>query len=359
MPPPTTSFWKQSWARVYGSVFAQTVSSATEHGQHHTQQVLDTGEQVMVPVEVLEAQNRGALWQFLLCGAMAGAVSRTGTAPLDRAKVFMQVYSSKKHLLNLQGGLRSLVQEGGLRSLWRGNGINVIKIAPEYAVKFSVFEKVWGPSAPPAPPSTLPPCPAQISHPFLDPQFPWGGVEAGLSLPPLETLLAQRWGLPSVSLQCVSFLPQVKDSLCVEPTAPSMEEHLLASSLAVATSQSLINPLEVLKTRLTLGWTGQYTGFGDCARKIWRQEGPHAFYRGYLPNMIGIVPYAITELAVYELIQRVWKKPGKDTEEPGGLVNLTSFTLSTTCGQIASYPFTLIRTRMQAQGQSGLWSGTS
>ncbi|XP_007532477.1 mitochondrial carrier protein SCaMC-3L-like [Erinaceus europaeus] len=244
--------------------------------------MLDTGEQVMVPVEVLEAQNRGALWQFLLSGAVAGAVSRTGTAPLDRAKVFMQVYSSKKHLLNLQGGLRSLVQEGGLRSLWRGNGMNVIKIAPEYAIKFSVFEKV-------------------------------------------------------------------KDSLCVEPTAPSMEEHLLASSLAVATSQSLINPLEVLKTRLTLGRTGQYTGLGDCARKIWRHEGTQAFYRGYLPNMIGIVPYAITELAVYELIQRVWRKPGKDTEEPGGLVNLASFTLSTTCGQIASYPFTLIRTRMQAQ----------
>ncbi|XP_060053006.1 mitochondrial carrier protein SCaMC-3L-like [Erinaceus europaeus] len=237
----------------------------------------------MVPVEVLEAQNRGALWQFLLCGSMAmSPVSHTGTAPLDRAKVFMQVYSSKKHLLNLQGGLRSLVQEGGLRSLWRGNGINVIKIAPEYAVKFSVFEKV-------------------------------------------------------------------KDSLCVEPTAPSMEEHLLASSLAVATSQSLINPLEVLKTRLTLGQTSQYTGLGDCAPKIWRHEAIQAFYRGYLPNMIGIVPYAITELAVYELIQRVWKKPGKDTEEPGGLVNLTSFTLSITCGQIASYPFTLIRTRMQVQ----------
>jgi hypothetical protein len=54
-------------------------------------QVLDTGEQLMVPVEVLEVDNQGALWKFLLSGAMAGAVSRTGTAPLDRAKVYMQV----------------------------------------------------------------------------------------------------------------------------------------------------------------------------------------------------------------------------------------------------------------------------
>lgn len=54
-------------------------------------QVLDTGEQLMVPADVLGLENEGALWKFLLSGAMAGAVSFTGMAPLDRAKVYMQV----------------------------------------------------------------------------------------------------------------------------------------------------------------------------------------------------------------------------------------------------------------------------
>lgn len=45
----------------------------------------------MVPMDVLEEGNEGVWWKFLLSGAMAGAVSRTGTAPLDRAKVYMQV----------------------------------------------------------------------------------------------------------------------------------------------------------------------------------------------------------------------------------------------------------------------------
>nr|XP_040146520.1 mitochondrial carrier protein SCaMC-3L isoform X2 [Ictidomys tridecemlineatus] len=172
----------------------------------------------MVPVEVLEVGGEGALWKFLLSGAMAGAVSRTGTAPLDRAKVYMQVYSSKTNFMNLLGGLRSMVQEGGVRSLWRGNGINVLKIAPEYAIKFSVFE----------------------------------------------------------------------------------QERLLAGSLAVAISQTLINPMEVLKTRLTLRRTGQYKGLLDCARQILERDGTRALYRGYLPNMLGIIPYACTDLAVYE-----------------------------------------------------------
>lgn len=57
----------------------------------------------------------------------------------------------------------------------------------------------------------------------------------------------------------------------------------------------------MLKTRLTLRKTGQYSGMADCARRILKTEGIRAFYRGYLPNTMGIIPYAGIDLAVYEV----------------------------------------------------------
>lgn len=78
-------------------------------------------------------------------------------------------------------------------------------------------------------------------------------------------------------------------------------ERFLAGSFAGAISQTVIYPMEVLKTRFCLRSTGQYSGILDAARKIYANGGMRNFYRGYVPNLIGIIPYAGIDLTIYEV----------------------------------------------------------
>ncbi|KAI1891489.1 hypothetical protein AGOR_G00144340 [Albula goreensis] len=261
---------------------ATNLQEIIRYWKHST--VLDIGDSIAIPDEFTEEEKTtGIWWKQLAAGAMAGAVSRTGTAPLDRMKVFMQVHSSKSNKISLVGGFKQMLKEGGVSSLWRGNGVNVLKIAPETAIKFMAYE-------------------------------------------------------------------QYKKLLSSESGKVKTHERFISGSLAGATAQTAIYPMEVMKTRLTLRKTGQYSGMFDCAKKILKKEGVKAFYKGYIPNILGIIPYAGIDLAVYESLKNAWLSHyAKDTANPGVIVLLCCGTISSTCGQLASYPLALVRTRMQAQ----------
>ncbi|CAL9700631.1 unnamed protein product [Knipowitschia caucasica] len=247
--------------------------------------MLDIGEQMTVPDEFTEEEKKsGYVWRQLMSGAVAGCVARTATAPLDRLKVFRQVHSFSFFSGNVLSGLRYMLKEGGVLSLWRGNGMNVLKIAPETAIKFTAYEHI-----------------KSVIHGHNQTR-------------PLR-----------------------------------IYERFLAGSLAGATAQTAIYPMEVLKTRLTLRKTGQYSGMADCAKKILQKEGVSAFYKGYVPNLLAIVPYAGIDLAVYETLKFAWLNRNSSVVDPGVMVLVGCGAVSSTCGQLASYPLALIRTRMQAQ----------
>lgn len=91
--------------------------------------------------------------RYLLAGGFAGAVSRTCTAPLDRLKIHLITYVAeatepstsllkRAPRISLMQAIRTIYDwGGGLRAFFVGNGLNVVKIFPESAIKFWSFEK--------------------------------------------------------------------------------------------------------------------------------------------------------------------------------------------------------------------------
>lgn len=249
---------------------------------------VDIGEQVVIPEGISRQLNAS---KYLLAGGVAGALSRTATAPFDRVKVLMQVQAHPtRGKSNFLPCFYKVYKDSGLVGFFRGNGLNVVKVAPESAIKFYAYEMIKG------------------SIGKLDSR---GNFE--------EIGVAGR---------------------------------LFAGGAAGAVAQTAIYPLELVKTRLQtfVGKDGKVPSLLKLSKDIMQQEGPLAFFRGLLPSVIGIIPYAGIDLATYESLKKSSRKWLPANQEPGPLIQLSCGMLSGAVGATCVYPLQLVRTRLQAQG---------
>ncbi|XP_057791443.1 calcium-dependent mitochondrial ATP-magnesium/phosphate carrier protein 2-like [Salvia miltiorrhiza] len=251
-----------------------------ENIYHYWERVylVDIGEHAVILEGISKHANAT---KYLIAGGVAGAASRTATAPLDLLKVIFQVQT--KHV-PFGYAVQSIWKEGGLLGFFRGNGLNVLKVGPESAIKFYTYEKL---------------------------KIIIGDANGGSGILGLLT----------------------------------------AGGLAGAVAQTSIYPMDLVKTRLQTYSSnrGSAPNIGKLARDIWVQEGPRAFYKGLIPSLLGIIPYAGIDLAAYETLKDFSSKYILHDDEPGILVQLGCGTISGALGATCVYPLQVVRTRMQAQ----------
>ena len=81
--------------------------------------------------------------------------------------------------------------------------------------------------------------------------------------------------------------------------------HLACGFTAGAVSVMVGNPVEVLKTRIMEAQAGvKYSGVFDCAWQTLKNEGPLAFYSGFIPNFVRIVSWNTVCFVVLEQVRR-------------------------------------------------------
>uniref|UniRef100_UPI00358EFB64 mitochondrial coenzyme A transporter SLC25A42 isoform X1 n=2 Tax=Myxine glutinosa TaxID=7769 RepID=UPI00358EFB64 len=231
----------------------------------------------------------------LVAGAMAGAAAKTCVAPLDRTKIMFQVSTNR---FSAKGAFRLLCQTyrtEGLLSLWRGNSATMVRVVPYAAIQFCAHEQY-----------------KRLLGAYYDMH--------GRPLPPVP--------------------------------------RFVAGAMAGITAVVLTYPLDLVRARMAVTSKHTYRNVRQALVQIYQEEGVRALCRGFMPTILGIIPYAGLSFFTYETCKRVYEEHCGGLQ-PHPVERLIFGACAGVVGQSASYPLDVVRRRMQTSGtpKSNIASG--
>ncbi|KAG8096617.1 hypothetical protein GUJ93_ZPchr0013g35899 [Zizania palustris] len=217
-----------------GAAAAARRYSAQQQQQHHHQPQLG-----MVP--------------SLLAGGVAGAVSKTCTAPLARLTILFQVQGMHSDVATLRKTsmwreASRIVYEEGFRAFWKGNLVTIAHRLPYSSISFYAYERYKN---------------MLQSIPGLDKN---GGFGADVGV------------------------------------------RLISGGLSGITAASMTYPLDLVRTRLAAQTnTAYYRGISHALYAICRDEGVKGLYKGLGATLLGVGPSIAISFCVYETLRSHWQ----------------------------------------------------
>jgi solute carrier family 25 folate transporter 32 len=126
--------------------------------------------------------------------------------------------------------------------------------------------------------------------------------------------------------------------------------NLVAGAEAGIVMALVTNPVWVVKTRMQLQLMNPkgkfYRGFIDGVRSTYREEGVKGLYRGIGPAVL-LVSHGALQFMAYEELKR-WARQWHGTVHLTGVEYFVIGSLSKLFASFTTYPFSLIKTRFQA-----------
>lgn len=223
--------------------------------------------------------------KLVYAGAIAGILSRTACAPIEMVSTVMMCRGDE--CTDMWAELSETWKREGFRGMFKGNGANCLKVAPSRGTQFLVYE-------------------------FVKSKMVLAGV--GIAA-----------GAGAGSLHAGA--------------------RLFAGGVAGMVAASIVYPLEVVKTMLTL-YPSQCGSITDALKHVYRSSGVKGLYRGLGPTLIAMFPYVGMEFMVYETLKKRWEM----YIGPVGTAALLLFgAAGGAAAQASAHPLDVIRRRMQMQ----------
>ncbi|GFP81738.1 mitochondrial substrate carrier family protein b [Phtheirospermum japonicum] len=257
--------------------------------------VVEGGGLNTTPSVVVEQRRIGTASQ-LLAGGLAGAVSKTCTAPLARLTILFQVqgmHSSNLERASIWREASRIVRDEGVRAFWKGNLVTIAHRLPYSSISFYAFEH-------------------------------YKNVGVG------------------------SQGDNISADLCIR---------LVGGGLAGLTAASVTYPLDLVRTRLTAQTNViYYRGIWHALHTISKEEGVFGLYKGLGATLLralmqGVGPNLAISFSVYDTARSYWyfHRP----EDSSVLVSLACGSFSGIAASTVAYPLDLVRRRMQLEGAGG------
>lgn len=266
-----------------------------------------TSTPVSTVVSATNEAKRDPVVSFFLdlaAGGMAGGISKTVVAPIERVKLILQTQDASTQITKetrykgIFDAFRRIPAEQGMASLWRGNLANVIRYFPTQALNFAFkdkYKKLF------------------VRH---NPKTDFWKFFAG---------------------------------------------NLASGGAAGATSLLFVYPLDFARTRLAAdvgsGKARQFTGLSNCITTVYKQSGLKGLYGGFGVSVGGIIVYRAAFFGGFDTAKGIFLK---DPKNPPIILSWVIAQCVTTAAGIISYPFDTVRRRimMQAGRKEKLYTGT-
>jgi len=243
----------------------------------------------------------------LAAGGIAGAISKTVVAPIERVKLLLQTQDSNPKIKSgeiprykgIVDCFARVTKEQGVASFWRGNMANVVRYFPTQAFNFAFKDTI------------------KAMFPKYSPKTDF-------------------W--------------------------PFFAVNMASGGLAGAGSLFIVYPLDFARTRLAAdtgsGKTREFTGLINCLTTSAKRGGLLSLYQGFGVSVQGIIVYRGAYFGMYDTA--IGALFGDNHREASMLYKWMVAQTVTTAAGVISYPFDTVRRRlmMQSGSKDRMYSGT-